>query len=304
MTSHKRPLSKKQIGILWLTIPFFCFILFCLWFAFGSMLLSSVLEGGAEGSVKTGLVGFGMIGGIGFILSFVLMLFGVGMGFYFFSRVESHEVSDLARRSAYEGLSHEHVEYIAKWSWSAFFLKWIWTLSNRGMRFWTLGMFAPILNYYFVVKIAMHGRRMSWESGQWKSFKQFRKRQQILAWVAWIVPVLGVGFSLWLFSVIPHRLTQSLTGISGGTVLDSTSMDADSLCKDLTDTDGDGLLDLYETRYFVTNPIKTDTDSDGFSDKEELENGYDPTKEGGITQPQKMWFTNHTARLEHCEKVL
>ncbi len=42
------------------------------------------------------------------------------------------------------------------------------------------------------------------------------------------------------------------------------------------DTDEDGLPDYLETSFFQTNPKNTDTDGDSFSDKEELENGYDP----------------------------
>lgn len=42
------------------------------------------------------------------------------------------------------------------------------------------------------------------------------------------------------------------------------------------DSDADGLPDYLETSFFQTNPKNADTDGDSFSDKQELENGYDP----------------------------
>lgn len=42
------------------------------------------------------------------------------------------------------------------------------------------------------------------------------------------------------------------------------------------DTDGDGLSDKQEIDETKTDPTKADTDGDGFSDLTELSNGYDP----------------------------
>lgn len=42
------------------------------------------------------------------------------------------------------------------------------------------------------------------------------------------------------------------------------------------DTDGDGLLDVWETDIFHTDPTKVDTDGDGFSDAIEVRAGFDP----------------------------
>jgi len=64
------------------------------------------------------------------------------------------------------------------------------------------------------------------------------------------------------------------------------------------DTDGDGLNDWDELNTYLTSPYLEDSDSDGFSDREEIESGNDPNcpqgvdcygigspynKEGGIT---------------------
>ena len=45
------------------------------------------------------------------------------------------------------------------------------------------------------------------------------------------------------------------------------------------DPDGDGLPNYLEYAH-LTNPMKADTDGDGFSDKQELTNGYDPDAPG------------------------
>ncbi len=43
-----------------------------------------------------------------------------------------------------------------------------------------------------------------------------------------------------------------------------------------SDSDGDGLLTFWEN-IFHTNPQKADTDGDGFSDRDEIRNGYNPS---------------------------
>ncbi len=49
-----------------------------------------------------------------------------------------------------------------------------------------------------------------------------------------------------------------------------------------TDTDGDGLPDVWETQVFHTDPTKADTDGDGYPDRLEIVNGYDPNGSGSL----------------------
>lgn len=42
------------------------------------------------------------------------------------------------------------------------------------------------------------------------------------------------------------------------------------------DSDGDGLTDYQEVRTFTTNPLSQDTDRDSYSDKTEIDKGYNP----------------------------
>lgn len=50
----------------------------------------------------------------------------------------------------------------------------------------------------------------------------------------------------------------------------------------LKDSDGDTILN-GEERFFGTDPLKADTDGDGFSDADEIKNGYNPLGPGQCT---------------------
>ncbi|HBL39064.1 TPA: hypothetical protein DDZ10_00075 [Candidatus Uhrbacteria bacterium] len=305
-------LSKRQIGILWMSIPFLTLAIVLLLFSLTGGVLTFFIQNttGSTGAFQ----GFGIILGILGVLAIIGMIIGIPVGLYFFSRIEPHEVSNLVRHAAYEHLTHEQVEYIAKWSWSAFFMRWIWTLCNRGVRFWTLGFFAPIVQQYFWVKIAMHGRRMTWESGRWQSFKEFRKRQRILAWVAWVLAILSVIWVSVLLSYLPKLFLNTIVRdqanfnafasrsamfepASGST--DVLTSEVDSFCQGLEDLDGDGLIDQYETD-LNANALLTDTDGDGFTDGDELESGYDPGGSGEMTDQQKLLYPIHKNQAKRC----
>lgn len=50
------------------------------------------------------------------------------------------------------------------------------------------------------------------------------------------------------------------------------------------DTDGDGLLDIWETQVYGTDPNKADTDGDKYADKLEITSGKNPLGKGGIKE--------------------
>jgi len=303
-------LSKKQIGILWMSVPFVALAVILAVYAVSSFGLTASVQAGMEGQAVSGFAKMlHIILGVLGVVALVGSIIGIPLGLYFFSRVESHEVANLARRSAYEHLSESQVEYIAKWSWSSFFLKWVWTLSNRGVRFWTLGLFTPILGYYFMVKLAMHGRRMSWESGKWKSFKEFRKRQAILAVVAWLMPIVWILFFTFVFAKIPKMIMSSVlpqgftSQVESGLVKEEGTLNSDALtatlCQGLEDLDQDGLIDKYEVELNAKASLK-DTDGDGFSDGEELENGYDPGGPGAMSEKQRRLYLIEKSQAKQC----
>ena len=49
-----------------------------------------------------------------------------------------------------------------------------------------------------------------------------------------------------------------------------------------TDSDNDGLTDIEEYKVYGTDPKKADTDGDGYSDGDEIKNGYNPLGEGEL----------------------
>jgi hypothetical protein len=51
---------------------------------------------------------------------------------------------------------------------------------------------------------------------------------------------------------------------------------------DSIDSDGDGLFDREEVHVYKTNPLIDDTDKDGYSDGEEVKNGYNPIGTGKL----------------------
>lgn len=54
-----------------------------------------------------------------------------------------------------------------------------------------------------------------------------------------------------------------------------------------SDTDADDLSDREEVEIYYTNPIKKDTDDDNFTDSQEVINGYDPVGPGELSDEQK-----------------
>jgi len=49
-----------------------------------------------------------------------------------------------------------------------------------------------------------------------------------------------------------------------------------SWAEELVDADGDGLTDQQESAVYFTDPAKADTDSDGYSDGQEIDSGFSP----------------------------
>lgn len=54
----------------------------------------------------------------------------------------------------------------------------------------------------------------------------------------------------------------------------------------LVDTDDDGLLDGEEFNLYLTKPYEPDTDADGYSDAQEVTNGFNPIGAGKLVLPK------------------
>lgn len=58
------------------------------------------------------------------------------------------------------------------------------------------------------------------------------------------------------------------------------------------DTDADNLSDYDEVNVYKTDPAKKDTDGDGFDDKVEIENGFNPSGQGKMAAIPNITFEN------------
>lgn len=91
----------------------------------------------------------------------------------------------------------------------------------------------------------------------------------------------GDGYSDWI------ELTKGFSPhISGAIKLEDS------------DFDKDGLSDRNELR-FKTNLTKTDTDSDGHSDGEEIKSGYDPLNPEPVLLPKRIEVNTKTQKLSY-----
>ena len=104
---------------------------------------------------------------------------------------------------------------IARWSWGAFLLNWIWGLGNNTPI--ALLMFVPGVNVVMWFMLGLRGNRWAWQNKTWKSVEEFQRIQRVwsvfgaLLWSATLA-VIAVGFGLFLFfsSLMRHSAPVSM----------------------------------------------------------------------------------------------
>lgn len=86
---------------------------------------------------------------------------------------------------------------------------------------------------------------------------------------------------------------EKITPCEGACNLDQCESSGDKI-----DSDGDGILDINETKY-GTNPNNADTDGDGYEDGAEVYAGYNPLEAEGLTvsQPEPTKISSKTIFL-------
>jgi hypothetical protein len=185
----------------------------------------------ATASSTAGKIINAILGLIGF-LAVLGMFIGVPLGIYFLTRKEPEELASLAQNPKYQGLAPEQLQYIASWSWGAFFGSLVWALGNK-LYLWsvpfiaqvvlsfasfglTLAQVSPSIIFYVSllsfpigilsmvawIYLSIKGRQLSWEQG-WLSFDAFKTRQQMLVWVilAYIILVMGLSMLAMFFMI-------------------------------------------------------------------------------------------------------
>src|SRR3989339_87488 len=96
-----------------------------------------------------------------------------------------------------------------------------------------------------------------------------------------IVGIAIVGFGLWQFNYrIKAPFLGKATGLKNFKSLDQKEMEA-MIEKQKKDTDSDGLTDFDEEYVYKTSAYLDDSDSDGFTDKMEIDSGNDPNCPSG-----------------------
>lgn len=159
---------------------------------------------------------FGLLG----VLAVIGIIVGVPLGIVFLAKKEPGEVVVNLTGLKYQGLSQEQLVYISRWSWGAFFGSMVWSLGNKlylwalpfiaylaialvifGLsytqadpKFFTILSFLNIplglVSFIVMIYLSIKGRRLAWVKG-WPSFKAFKNRQKVIAWIILAVFILG-----------------------------------------------------------------------------------------------------------------
>ncbi|OGF20811.1 hypothetical protein A2316_01750 [Candidatus Falkowbacteria bacterium RIFOXYB2_FULL_38_15] len=96
-----------------------------------------------------------------------------------------------------------------------------------------------------------------------------------------IVGIAIVGFGLWQFNYrIKAPFLGKATGLKNFKSLDQKELET-MIEKQKKDTDSDGLTDFDEEYVYKTSAYLDDSDSDGFTDKMEIDSGNDPNCPSG-----------------------
>jgi hypothetical protein len=114
-----------------------------------------------------------------------------------------------------------------------------------------------------------------------KKSEENKRRNGIGAAILVIFSVLIVAITVWRY---PKFLSAPFSeyGQDKGLWKSQTEQDLEKIAAMKTkDTDGDGLTDYDETYLYQTSPYLADSDSDGFSDKDEIASGNDPNCPAG-----------------------
>jgi len=88
-----------------------------------------------------------------------------------------------------------------------------------------------------------------------------------------LLGVMQIGQNIKLGTYYADSL-QTDTTLDFNSVFDNTQLTEAELKN--SDLDGDGLSDYDEIYVYNTSPYLTDSDSDGYSDKQEIDDGFDP----------------------------
>ncbi|MEZ4489724.1 MAG: cytochrome c oxidase assembly factor Coa1 family protein [Cyanobacteriota/Melainabacteria group bacterium] len=102
------------------------------------------------------------------------------------------------------------------WNWGAFFLSWIWGLSN-GV-YISLLCFIPLLSPIMIFVLGLKGSEWAWRNKRWASVHDFRRTQKKWAIAGFVLVLLGIFAGI-------------ATVVLGGLLVTQTSSMVDSTFK-------------------------------------------------------------------------
>jgi hypothetical protein len=73
--------------------------------------------------------------------------------------------------SAYQGLDDDQLRFLDNFSWAAYLASIFWAFSHHKPR-WAIWYFIPIVNIYWIYKMAIDGRKMIWKSFELNSLQE------------------------------------------------------------------------------------------------------------------------------------
>lgn len=99
------------------------------------------------------------------------------------------------------GLTPDQVQFIDKFSLGGLLIPQIHLFATHLIKDGFLLM-VPFYNIYVWLRGAFRGRRRSWETGEWKDFASFERRQRLMDKAALIILAVIIGYFIVLFLFI------------------------------------------------------------------------------------------------------
>jgi hypothetical protein len=94
------------------------------------------------------------------------------------------------------------------WNWGAFFLTWIWGLSNNVLI--SFLCFIPIVNCVMPFVLGAYGDEWAWENSNWKDEQHFRRIQR-----KWAIAGVSVFLIFCLLPIVVGLILMSIAGSLG-----------------------------------------------------------------------------------------
>lgn len=250
----------------------------------------------------------------------IISILGIPFGIYLLLKKDDSFKSLLAE-DIYKSCQPEEVRFIYKVSWGAFINPFIWALGNK-LYLWALGALIPIFSFYVWIKLFARGRQMAWKKGwvNFEQFKKRQIIMAWLIIISTIIFFCLIPSFVRIFDKFrggaqltetkegqikieevhkEQEIVPTLKGPKSGLLYSDRSPQwraifdpiTNHLAMDYTiptfgkednvDFDADS-LPLGIEKEFGSSDRNRDTDGDGYSDKDEVMNGYDPNSKENI----------------------